>query len=57
MEIENQIALRGGGLDEGDRYLLEINLDDLETTSGETQAYWLLAIIAAREWRILTEAE
>ena len=38
MEIENQIALGGEGLDEGDRYLLEINLDDLETTLGETQA-------------------
>jgi hypothetical protein len=28
---------------------MEINLDDLETTSGEYQAYWLLALKAARQ--------
>ncbi|KAL7532026.1 hypothetical protein ACHAXR_005327, partial [Thalassiosira sp. AJA248-18] len=38
-------------------YLLEINLDDLETTSGDTQEYWLLSIIAAREARILRERD
>ena len=41
------------GLEEEDRWLLEVNLDDLETTSGETQAYWLLAIKAARRAYIL----
>ena len=30
-----------------------INLEDLETTSGETQAYGLLAISTAREARTL----
>ena len=41
------------GLEEEDRWLLEVNLDDLETTSGETQAYWLLAIKAARRAYLL----
>ena len=38
---------------EEDKYLLEVNLDDLENTSGEQQEYWLLAIRAAREARRL----
>eukprot|EP00984_Skeletonema_dohrnii_P006037 scaffold2136_cov79-Skeletonema_dohrnii-CCMP3373.AAC.4 len=37
------------GLAEEDRYLMEINLGDLETTSGEYQAYWLLSVKAARD--------
>ena len=41
------------GLEEEDRWLLEVNLDDLETTSGETQAYCLLAIKAARRAYLL----
>jgi hypothetical protein len=52
-EIEDQLALGGSGLEEEDKWLLEINLEDLEATSGETQEYWLLAIIAAREARLL----
>ena len=51
--IEDQIELGGEGLAEEDRWMLEINLEDLETTSGETQAYWFLAISAAREARTL----
>jgi len=54
-EIEDQLALGGSGLEEDDKWLLEIKLEDLETTSGETQEYWLLAIIAAREARLLRE--
>lgn len=50
--IEDELALIGGeGLPEEDLYLFEINLDELETTSGKNQAYWLLAICAARAWR------
>ena len=52
-EIEDQIELGGNGLAEEDRWMLEINLEDLESTSGETQEYWLLAILAAREYRLL----
>ena len=52
-EIEYQIELGGAGLDKQDRYLLEINLEDLETSTGENQYYWLIAIRAARADRIL----
>ena len=51
--IEEQIDLGGDGLEEKDKYLLEIKLEDLTTTSGETQTYWLLAIRAARDGRRL----
>ena len=36
------------GLDERDPYLLEIKLEDLETSTGEEQHYCLLQIEAAR---------
>jgi len=53
-EIEKQLELGTEGLPQEDRYLLEINLKDLETTSGEKQTYWLLAIRAARRAHRLT---
>jgi len=53
-EIEKQQELGTEGLREEDKYLMEINLDDLETTSGEKQEYWLLAIRAARMASTLT---
>ena len=37
------------GLAKEDEYLLDINLDDLDDSSGEDQAIWLLALKAARE--------
>ena len=37
-----------GGLDKRDHYLLEINLEDLETSTGENQHCWLLQIKAVR---------
>ena len=40
--IEEQQEMGLEGLEEG------INLDDLETTSGKDQAYWLLSVKAAR---------
>ena len=43
----------GEELSEDDKYLLEINLEDMETTSGEKQEYWILAIQDAQEARIL----
>ena len=33
--IEDQIEHGSNGLDEQDRYLLDINLEDLESSSGE----------------------
>ena len=56
-EIEHQVMLGGTGLDEQDRYLLEINVGDLDTSSGEDQYYWLLAIQAARVDRRLKEMQ
>ena len=46
-EIEDQIKMGGEELAEDDKYLLKINLEDMETTSGERQEYWILAIQAA----------
>ena len=56
-EIERQIEMGEEGLEDQDRYLLDINLDDLETSSGEDQYYWLVAICAAREDRELKEQQ
>ena len=47
--IEEQQEMGLEGLGGEDKYLMEINLDDLETTSGEHQAYWLLSVKAARD--------
>lgn len=47
--IQDQLDLGEEGLAEEDRYLLEINLDALDTSTGETQEYWLLALYVARE--------
>ena len=49
MEIEKQQELGTDSLEEGDKHLMEINLEYLENTSGKRQLYWLLAIRAARE--------
>jgi hypothetical protein len=43
-EIEHQLALGPEGLAEEDRLLLECNFDDLSSTTGERQGYWLLGI-------------
>ena len=51
--LEEQMELGEEGLAEEDRYLLDINLDDLDNSTGEDQMYWLLAIQSAREAREL----
>jgi hypothetical protein len=48
MEIQEQRDLGREGLREEDEYLMEINLDNLENSLGESQQYWLLAIRVAR---------
>ena len=48
-EIETQLELGADDLLEEDKYLLEVNLGNLEDSTGDTQAYWLLAIRTARE--------
>ena len=47
-EIECQRELNDTGLLEEDKYLAEVNLEDIATSSGERQHYWLLAIQTAR---------
>jgi hypothetical protein len=56
-KIEHQLELGATGLLQEDRYLMEINLEDMESTSGERQEYWLLAITAARKAKILREQQ
>ena len=46
--IEEQQSLGTHDLQEEDHYLLEVNLENLEVSSGERQEYWLVAIQAAR---------
>ncbi len=48
-EIEHQLALGPEGLHEENRFLLECNFNDITSTTGEHQGYWLLGIQAARE--------
>ncbi len=48
-DIEYQQEMGMEGLMEEDQYLAEVNLEDLETTTGKRQEYWLVAIRAARE--------
>ena len=48
-EIDHQLELGEEGLAEEDRFLLECNFDELATTNGEQQEYWILAVQAARE--------
>jgi hypothetical protein len=48
-EIERQRELSDNGLLEEDKYLAEVNLEDMATSSGERQHYWLLAIQTARK--------
>ncbi len=48
-EIAHQLKMGAEGLAEDDRFLLECNFEELATTNGEQQEYWILAIQAARE--------
>ena len=45
-----------GGLLEEDQFLAEVNMEDLESISGERQKYWLVVIRAAREAQLLLGA-
>ena len=49
MEIEKQQEVGTKSLEERNKYLMEINLEDLVNASDENQQYWLLAIRVARE--------
>ena len=51
--LEEQMEFGKEGLEEEDKFLLEINLGKLDNSSGEDQVYWLLALQAARDARQL----
>ncbi len=57
MEIELQRDLGDAGLLEEDKYLAKVNLGDMETTSGERQQYWLLAIQTVWKAKLLREQQ
>ena len=48
-EIEVQMEKGWSELLEEDQYLADVNLEDLENSSGESQRYWLLSVRAALE--------
>jgi hypothetical protein len=47
-EIEEQMERGKTGLLEEDHWMMEVNLGDMENTSGEQEEYWLIAIRVAR---------
>ena len=51
--IEDQLAIGKEELGEKYRYLFEVNLEDLTSTTGEEQHYWLLQPQAARMESVL----
>ena len=53
-EIDRQKEMGTDGLLQEDRYLLEINHDDWDSSNGEREEYWLLAIQAARKACLLS---
>ncbi len=57
LEIERQWDLWDARLLEEDKYLVEVNLGYTETTLGERQHYWLLAIKTARKAKLLWEQQ
>ncbi len=52
-EIESQQEMGMEGLMEEDQYLAEVNMEDLKSTTGKRQEYWLVVIRVAREASIL----
>ncbi len=43
-KIEEQMEMGSDGLLDKDLWMMEVNLRDLETTSGEQEEYWRVAI-------------
>ena len=56
-EIERQQELGDEGLLTEDMFLAEVNLEDMEASSGAQQEYWLLAIKAARKAKLLRDRQ
>ncbi len=57
LEIEHQRELGDAGLLEEDKYFAEVNLEKMESSLGEQQHYWLLAIQTAQNAKILLEQQ
>jgi hypothetical protein len=57
LEIERQQELGDAGLLEEDKYLVEVNMGDMESTLGERQHCWLLAIKTAWKAKLLWEQQ
>jgi hypothetical protein len=55
LEIEHQCKLGDAGLLEEDKYLADVNLEEMASSSGEWHYHWLLAIHTARNAKILRE--
>ena len=53
LEIERQQELGSGVLLEEDNFLAELRLEELESTNGDRQEYWLLAIKLSRKARTI----
>ena len=56
LEIERQQELGSGGLLEEYYFLAEVWLEDLESTNGDRQEYWLLDIKSARKAKVIRYA-
>ena len=54
-DIKEQMEMGRTGLLKEDHWMVEVNLGDMENSSGEREEYWLLAIWAAREAATLTQ--
>ena len=54
-KIEEVQAMAGEDLLEEDRFLAEVNLEDLEDSSGDKQTYWLLVMNTHKKKRKLRE--
>jgi hypothetical protein len=54
LEIEQQRELGDAGLQEEDKYLAEVNLEEMASSLGERHHYWLLAIQTAQNHYALT---
>jgi hypothetical protein len=54
-EIERQLELGTAGLLKEDQWMMEVNLGDMESTTGQQEEYLLMAIKAAREAATLTQ--
>ena len=56
LEIERHQELGSEGIFEEDKLLAEVQLEDLESTNGDRQEYWLLAIKPAWKSKAIRDA-